>query len=432
MMGRASEKETIGEVVKNGLCTGCGTCAGICPADAVEMVIERKKGIYLPVLREDTCTRCGLCLEGCPGHAVDFKQLNLGIFGKEPDDILVGNYLGCYTGYATDHDIRYNSSSGGLVTALLIFALEEGIIDGALVTGMKKERPLEPEPFIARTREEVVSAAGSKYCPVPANTALKEILEKEGRYAVVGLPCHLHGIRKAEMIDEKLRERIALHLGLFCSGTPGLRATEFLLRRRNTAADDITALHYRCEGWPGSMSLHLKDDSTKVIPYPAYWEGFERFFFPPRCRVCLDWYATLSDISFGDAWLPEVKRTDKAGTSMIISRTERAEKVLLQVLNDRKIELHAISASSVSQSQQGFERKRKQLKIAASVARILSRRVLAPDVECFPRPTVTDYVLAIRLRLGRLLAARSSLWWLLDVYCSLLRVGSRVKSRIRL
>lgn len=53
-----------------------------------------------------------------------------------------------------------------MVSALLIFALEQGIIDGALVTKMSENNPLEPQPFIARTREEIISAAKSKYCPV--------------------------------------------------------------------------------------------------------------------------------------------------------------------------------------------------------------------------------------------------------------------------
>ncbi|MHC1595636.1 MAG: coenzyme F420 hydrogenase/dehydrogenase beta subunit N-terminal domain-containing protein [Candidatus Syntropharchaeales archaeon] len=99
-----------------------------------------------------------MCYKVCPGHEVDFKELNLEIFGKEPDDILIGNYLNCYIDHATDHEIRYNSASGGLVTALLIYMLEEGLIDGALVTRMKANNPLEPEPFIARTREEIIEA----------------------------------------------------------------------------------------------------------------------------------------------------------------------------------------------------------------------------------------------------------------------------------
>ena len=38
----------ISKIVENGLCTGCGTCMGTCPVDAIEMVIEHKKGIYIP------------------------------------------------------------------------------------------------------------------------------------------------------------------------------------------------------------------------------------------------------------------------------------------------------------------------------------------------------------------------------------------------
>ena len=129
------------------------------------------------------------------------------------NNIHIGNYLKCYLGHSTDYDIRFNSSSGGLITQLLIFALEEGIITGALVTRMKKDKPLEPEPFIARTKKEILDAMGSKYCPVPANIALKEILKsKEGeKFAVVGLACHIHGIRKAEQIYASLKKKIILH-----------------------------------------------------------------------------------------------------------------------------------------------------------------------------------------------------------------------------
>jgi coenzyme F420 hydrogenase subunit beta len=185
----------------------------------IKLTINEKKGIYVPKLDEEKCNNCGLCYKVCPGHSVDFKNLNLEVFGKESEDILIGNYLNCYIGHATDYDIRYNSASGGLITQLLIFALEEGIIDGALVTRMKKDNPLEPEPFIARTKGEIIEASKSKYCPVPANIALKEILaSKEGeKFAVVGLSCHIQGIRKAEQINKKLKERIVLHLVLFCN-----------------------------------------------------------------------------------------------------------------------------------------------------------------------------------------------------------------------
>jgi coenzyme F420 hydrogenase subunit beta len=57
---------------------------GICPNDALEMVINHHKGIYLPQLDKEKCNECGLCFELCPGHSVDFKEPNLNIVGKEP------------------------------------------------------------------------------------------------------------------------------------------------------------------------------------------------------------------------------------------------------------------------------------------------------------------------------------------------------------
>jgi coenzyme F420 hydrogenase subunit beta len=75
---------TITQVVKDGLCTGCGTCIALCPNEAIELTINEKKGFYVPELNEGKCNNCGICYEVCPGHSVDFKQLNLEIFGKEP------------------------------------------------------------------------------------------------------------------------------------------------------------------------------------------------------------------------------------------------------------------------------------------------------------------------------------------------------------
>ena len=167
---------TIEPVVKRKLCTGCGTCAGICPRDAIEMTVHARKGCHVPRLDRKRCTRCGLCHRACPGHSVDFESFNSKLFGEIPEDVALGRYLGCYIGHANDRSVRRDCASGGLVSSLLIFALEEDLIDGALVTRMREDNPLRPEPFIARTRDEILSAAGSKYCPVATGTALKEIL----------------------------------------------------------------------------------------------------------------------------------------------------------------------------------------------------------------------------------------------------------------
>ena len=345
---------TIAQIVKDGLCTGCGTCIALCPEEAIKLTINKKKGIYIPELNEEKCNSCGICFKVCPGHEVDFKQLNLEIFRKEPEDVLIGNYINCYIGHSTDYDIRYNSSSGGLVTALLIFALEEGMIDGALVTRMKRDNPLEPEPFIARIKEEIIEASKSKYCPVPANVALKEILESEDseRFAVVGLPCHIHGIRKAEQVYKKLKEKIVLHIGIFCNHAPNFWGTKILLQKLKVREDEVIKFDYRGEGRPGSMKISQKSGELELLP--DYW-GFvgAYFFYPARCLMCSDGICELADLSFGDAWLPELSN-DKIGKSIIVSKSEIGEKVLQAMKSKNKIELNEVGVKKVVQSQVGM------------------------------------------------------------------------------
>ena len=427
-----SENKTIEEVVKNNLCTGCATCVSLCPRSAIELIKDNSKGIYQPRLNEAECNQCGTCFDVCSGHAVDFKQLNLEIFGKEPEDILIGNYLNCYIGHATDYNIRYNSASGGLVTALLIFALEEGVIDGALVTRMKKDKPLEPEPFIARTREEIIEASKSKYCPVPANVALKEILESKERerFAVVGLPCHIHGMRKAEQINKKLKEKIVLHVGIFCAKTISFWGTEFQLKRMGVKKEEVEKLDYRDEGWPGSMTVQLKNGHRKLSELYYYYDSKFCSFMDWRCMVCTDQTAEVADISFGDAWLPEIKRDDKVGTSIIISRSRHGEKILQQMMRKRKVVLRPISAEKVIESQGGLSGKKRDVKALFALSKLLCKNVPIYNQELL-EPKFNAYLIAI-LRYSQMFLANHRLWKFLDLYLALIKYGSHIKSRLKI
>lgn len=341
-------------IVKYGLCCGCGTCAGICPTNAITMTIT-KQGIYEPSIEEDKCINCNKCVESCPGHSVDFKNLRLQIFGTPPTNHYVGNFLKVYIGHSNDRKLGYDSSSGGLATQLLIFALEKGMIDGALVTRMQKENPTRPETFLARTKEEVISASKSKYCPVAANESLKTILKEKGRYASVGLPCHIHGLRKAEKISRSLNDKIVLHIGLLCSHMTSFQGMEFLLKKLGIKMNDVTNIAYRGKGWPGSMTIETRDGSVKEIPlfgsWKSYWPIFSSFFFTPyRCTMCPDQAAELADISLGDAWLPELK-SEKIGESIIITRTKRGEEILQLAKMAKVISIVPVSVKKVEQSQ---------------------------------------------------------------------------------
>jgi len=405
-------------VVDNELCTGCATCSAVCPKDAIGMIIDKDSGTYFANVNEDKCNKCGICYKICPGVEVNFKDLNIEIFGNYPENTLIGNYAECYIGYANSCSVRYNSTSGGIITQLLIFALEEKIIDGALVTRMKRDNPLEPEPFIARTKKEIIEASNSKYCPVPANIALKEItFSKEGeRFAVVGLPCHIQGIRKMEKRNKKLKNKIVMHIGIFCNHTPSFLATEYMLEKLKINATDIKGLRYRGEGWPGKMNINLIN-GKRSFDYGEYWSSVGKLFYPVRCTACCDHTAELADISCGDAWLPEIQNKDNVGTSIIISRTASSEKLIEDAMKKGKISLEVIDSGKVIESQkQAINFKKRGLKSRMVILKMFGKKIPYYETYGLSNPTPKFFLNGISVYTKICLSSKRYFWSLLIYY----------------
>lgn len=192
-------KRTINFVVSHKLCTGCGTCVGVCPTRSIRMII--RGGIYLPEINYATCSRelgCSICYDLCPGQSIHLNKVAKECFPFAYDDLFIGRFLKCYAGYSADGNNRFHAASGGLITQLLVQMFEDNTIDSAVVARMNPADPLIPEVCIASSKEEIECARSSKYCPVALNIIIKEILANRKKYAIVGLPCHIHGFRKAE------------------------------------------------------------------------------------------------------------------------------------------------------------------------------------------------------------------------------------------
>ncbi len=411
----------ISKVLSNNLCVGCGTCVGFCPNSALEMVKNRQT--YLPIISAEKCVNCGLCLQICPSYTVDFKSLNLMLFGKEPDNILSGNFLKSYFGFSTDMTIRFNSSSGGLVSQLLINALDQGVINAAIVTKMNIDKPLEPQPFVAHSKDEIINSSKSKYCPVPLNVMLKTIIgEKNGKFAVVGLPCHIQAIRKAEKINPDLKNKIVLHIGLACGHAPTFLATDFLLWNLKIDKKSIAQVQYRGEGWPGYFSVLLKNGKKYSINHHSlyYWGlAFGMFFYMPRCALCGDKLCELADVSFGDAWTDDLISTDKLGTSFVISRNKVSERLLHEAVETQSIQLKEVSVSEILQSQRTLISK-KRVKSRQLIFKIFGKEIpglnyLLPDAKPL------DYLRAIIFYFLSYLTLNKLSWKAINFYIKISR-----------
>lgn len=346
--------KTISFVPKGNLCTGCGTCAAICPQDCIEIGINCDRGVVEPVIDLQCCVQCGLCVQVCPGW-----QLNIDSLRPTPESTEIVPILGelsvAFIGCSCNDGVRVSAASGGMVSEVLIYLLDQGLIDGAIVTRMNSQHPLESETFIARSREEILSAQKSKYCPVAVCSILKEVLASQERYAFVGLPCHVAGVRKAALYNQKITNCLPYILGLFCSRTPNAHATRHLLYNLSIDPHDVQSIDYRGDGHPGKLRIRKKNGTERVIDHLdyKYWGyTFFKFFKPVRCWLCPDHSAELADISFADNWTGLAPfRGDNKGSSTIVARTPNSRDLLLRMADEGRISLHPIPEHIVVTSQ---------------------------------------------------------------------------------
>ena len=324
------------------------------------MELNPADGVFQPIVQLDLCNCCGVCLEVCPGSQVDFSVLRRHLFPEHAQTAgLLGNYHQCFLGNSTIYNSESTPqvASGGVATQLLSLALESRMVDGALVTRMSEKDPLKPEPFIAKTPQAVLSAAGSKYCPCPTNLGLREAITREGKYAVVGLPCHVQAIRKAQLAFPALKEKIPIVIGLFCAHSTSLKGTLVILRKLRLIPSQVRKITYRGQGSPGYLSVETKTGLIRNLPlmasFKAYYPVFDSYFFVPwRCLFCQDHFNSLADVSLGDAWLPGLSKT-AVGNSVIVARTQSGTQLIKQCLSAGDLKLRSIDAADVIKSQSG-------------------------------------------------------------------------------
>jgi len=299
------------EVVKPGKCVGCGACVAACPPGVVRF--KEVAGRDEEPILAGKCLLCEFCYYQCPQTgAPDERELEALIFGrnsseKEP----FGIFMKAYSVRAAREEILKVASDGGAVTAILAYALSEGILQAAAVTGVRKDAPWKPEPKLALTVEDLIEAAGTKYSVAPVALAISEAVDcyNFDRLGFVGTPCQVRAVRKMQYGAHgaiKYGSRVKLIIGLFCSENfyYDRLIKEFVASKidpSKVTKFSIRAGRFTAEA-AGEKVIEVKIKEVK--PYAR-----------SNCEFCTDFAANLADISVGNVDSPE-------GWSTVIVRTE--------------------------------------------------------------------------------------------------------------
>jgi len=307
------------EVWETGICSGCGACIAVCPADALsfpqgEMVTNPVSSGYCKQATDSV--PCGACYAACPRT------------GPQPEQTL-GTYLELLSARSVSE--VPHAQSGGAVTAILAHALDKGLID-AVVTVSEDRFTLKPSSAIITTSEALISIAGSRYSWwVPLLAALKTaVIEKKyRRIAVVGVPCAVQALGKIRTSDNDLlmpyAKAIRLVIGLFCTESFDYSS---LIHTQLRGHHKLEPFQIKKLDVKGKLTIEKTDGSSTSIPLSELEACIRK-----GCHSCTDFTALDADISAGSVGSPAGMTTllirNTTGKAFI-DATVQAQKLLVK------------------------------------------------------------------------------------------------------
>lgn len=346
----------VSEVLKAGMCSGCGLCAKNSQAMQIDSI-----GYFRPKeLINDTISN-----KTCPGRQVSHYN------NEAPYSLLWGPILNCELGYALDEHIHHQGSSGGVLTALLVYLLESKSVDAVIQVGVSEENPIRNATYIHTSKEEVISCAGSRYAPSAPLSVIRELIGNGKTYAVVGKPCDIAAMRALVQEFPQYQEQFPYLLTFMCAGIPSEAGTLAILKQFGIRQEDLISFRYRGDGWPGLTKAVTHEGKMHTMTYNESWGTVLNRHLQPRCKLCADGIGEAADIVCGDAWhasengYPSFE--EQEGRSLALSRTSQGRALLDAALKARAIMLTPYQLEELAKIQP-FQVNRKQTALVRKLA----------------------------------------------------------------
>jgi coenzyme F420 hydrogenase subunit beta len=313
------------EVIRAGTCVSCGACAAVCPVNTIKLEEGTPKLVGL-------CIACQMCYWNCPIANFDTPFMEEQVFGRtrSEEEASIGIHRSIKAVRAKDEGILGRAQDGGAVSAILYQFLSDGG-DGAVVTGVEEERPWAAKPIVVTSKDGILGGAGTKYTSSPTMVGVASAVQDYslGKFAVVGTPCQMKAIRNIETrprSDERIREAVALRIGVFCMET--FSYPSFMEYLDKEGIDPVKVDKFEIK----SGRFIAKEDGEEIHNVKL---SKVKKLVRPCCHTCGDFSAEFSDLSVGNVGSPD-------GWSTVIIRTEAGERALNSAAEASLVDLQPV------------------------------------------------------------------------------------------
>lgn len=255
-----------------------------------------------------------------------------------------GRYNKILLGWSSDEIIREKASSGGVLSSICIYLLEEKLVDEVIHTGQDLENPLTTTTVISKTKEDIINNCGSRYYSSSPLFNINKMLSYYKRYVIVAKPCDINALKLWIMNNKKYNIDNFYFLSFFCMGASSYVSNLKLAEYLNVKKEDIKNIKYRGDGWPGYTKITDRWGIVKQTDYNTSWGKILGRDLRKACKFCIDGIGENADISCADAWYFDESNNpifnEEKGRNIIFARSIRGSEVLENLVCNKYIDIH--------------------------------------------------------------------------------------------